>query len=84
MRKEEDVINRIKHDQGYQPTSEWIIGYEDRFKDDLIEVSFDDFMVLRKDDDTFIPLHRIRIFKRNDIVVWDRRIKMDLLFKEKN
>ncbi len=58
----------------YKSTSEWIIGYEDRFKDNLI--------ALREDDDTYIPLHRIWIFKRND-VVWDRRIKMDLLFKEK-
>jgi hypothetical protein len=39
-----------------------------------MEVPFDEF------DISEIPFHRIRAFKRNGIVVWDREQRIDALF----
>jgi len=72
FRPSEDVYNRIKWDTELSQ-DDFIIGYEDRFVGDM-EIPFAEF------GDTEIPLHRIRYFKKNDEVLWDRRRKIDNFF----
>lgn len=48
--------------------------YDDRFEG-IMEVPFNEF------DLESIPLHRIRIFKQNGVIVWSRNDRVDALFK---
>jgi uncharacterized protein (UPF0248 family) len=67
-----DVLSRIRHDAAYSP-EEFLIGYEDRFVG-IKEINLKEF------DVGDIPVHRIRYFKRNEDIVWDRRTKLDKVF----
>lgn len=78
-----ELINRINYDEELQPSSEWIVGYLDRFFG-IIEKPFDDFdfktdissvdinQYQRKFGKKIIPIHRIYYFKRNNEIIWDR------------
>lgn len=74
-----NIINKIKWDKRERP-EDYTIGYEDRVSKQVVEVKFteikrieDNFMVIEKDlEETSIPLHRIRIAKKNGKVVWKR------------
>jgi len=72
MRTAVEVYNRLKWDEDLD-RSTFLIGYEDRFLG-IMEVPFDEF------DTSEIPFHRIRLYKRNSIVVWDREQRIDALF----
>eukprot|EP00026_Physarum_polycephalum_P011124 Phypoly_transcript_11324.p1 GENE.Phypoly_transcript_11324~~Phypoly_transcript_11324.p1 ORF type:complete len:367 (+),score=55.34 Phypoly_transcript_11324:83-1183(+) len=72
FRPSEDVYNRIKWDTEISQ-DDYIIGYEDRFIGDM-EIPFAEFGF------TEIPLHRIRYFKKDDEILWDRRRKIDNFF----
>lgn len=74
LRTSEDVFNRIKWDSRFD-SSDFLIGYEDRFKG-LLEVPFDDFDVEN------IPFHRIWVIKKNGEIVWDRENKIDRVFDD--
>lgn len=65
-------MNRITWDE-HLDKSEFSIVYEDRFLGD-IEIKFDEFK------NTEIKIHRIKIFKKNGEIVWDRERKIDLLW----
>ena len=52
--------------------AEYTVGYEDRFLG-LLEIGIEDFM------DAAIPMHRIMYFKRNKLLVWDRKRRINLL-----
>ena len=55
------------------------IGYLDRFKG-IQEIAFDEFKGVHEDLEG-IPQHRIRYYKIDNKVVWDREKKIDLLSK---
>jgi uncharacterized protein (UPF0248 family) len=79
MQPIQDLINKIKWDENEDP-SEYVIGYEDRVLKKVIEIKYsdikrieDNFMVLDRDnEEVMIPLHRVRIVRKKDLVVWKR------------
>lgn len=66
MKPVHEIINKIKW---CGDTGEFIIGYWDRVEKRIRETSFIDFMKSE------IPLHRIRVIKRGNKVVWKRQEK---------
>lgn len=72
----EFIFQRIKWDDNIDK-SQVLIGYIDRFSG-IKEIKFNEFKGVHEDRDG-IPLHRIRYFKINDKIVWDRETKLDLI-----
>jgi uncharacterized protein (UPF0248 family) len=72
------IFQRLKWDTNVD-TSQIVIGYMDRFLG-VKEIPFGEFKGVHEDKDG-VPLHRIRYFKINEIVVWDREQRTDLLTK---
>jgi len=72
MRTSIEAYNRIRWDKSFN-VSEFTIGYLDRF-DGVVESPFLDF------DTSEIPFHRIRFFKHNGKLVYDRVLRIDTLF----
>ena len=71
-----ELLNRIRWDHKEHP-DDYIIGYEDRVSNKIIEIRYTDierldegFMVL--DEDTSIPLHRVRHVKKAGATIWQR------------
>eukprot|EP00794_Sanderia_malayensis_P008777 gene8777-9715_t len=77
-----DVINRIMWDESC-PADDFIVGYLDRFVG-IVEKSFSSFSwedIASVDYSTLaIPKHRIQYFKYKDVVVWDKRTRVDKVF----
>ncbi|MEM2916637.1 MAG: DUF504 domain-containing protein [Candidatus Woesearchaeota archaeon] len=79
MKHIKDVLNKIIWDAREHP-EEYTIGYHDRFQDKIIEIPFKEinrieegFVIIeRAGEETMIPLHRIRIVRKKDEVVWRR------------
>lgn len=75
-----DLLNKIKWDPKEKP-EDCILYYEDRKLNKLIEIKYtdilrieDNFMILqRQEQETSIPLHRIKKVKKKDFVVWQRK-----------
>ncbi|KAI9025553.1 2'-5' RNA ligase superfamily-domain-containing protein [Hyaloraphidium curvatum] len=80
LRTSMDVYNRIAWDPAYDSTrARYKIGYEDRFRG-TVEAPFLSF---KRDSthDEFIPFHRVTHFRAPDgRIVWDRKLKTDLVF----
>ncbi len=57
---------------------EWIIGYLDRIEG-IKEIKFELFKRVHEDSELGIPFHRIRYFKMNENILWDRKSKIDLI-----
>ena len=72
----EYVFQRIKWDSKINK-DEIVIGYLDRFLG-IKEIKFNDFKGVHEDKEG-IPQHRIRYFKINQKIVWDREQRIDLL-----
>lgn len=75
----QDLLNKIKWDKRENP-QEYSIFYLDRILNKLIEISYakikkieGSFMVLDNEDETNIPLHRIKKVMKNKVVVWERK-----------
>ena len=75
----EFIFDRIKRD-GSIDKDQIIIGYLDRFKG-IREIKFNEFKGVHEDPDG-IPQHRIRYFKINNKIVWDRDNKINYLTGE--
>ena len=75
LRSSEAIANQIKWDPRFN-SSEFSVVYEDRFLG-MMEIGFDAFAQM--DDETRVPFHRIWMFKRKGVVVWDREKRLDLL-----
>ncbi len=52
-----------------------------KFSGELIEIPYkkikkieDNFMVLNNEEESNIPLHRVRKVTKNDIIVWERKL----------
>ncbi|MEK6961323.1 MAG: DUF504 domain-containing protein [Nanoarchaeota archaeon] len=74
-----ELLNKIRWDKKEDPYA-FLIGYEDRLGKKIIEIPYPDivkidegFMVL--DEDTEIPLHRVRHVKREGEIIWKRQPK---------
>ncbi|CAF3810863.1 unnamed protein product, partial [Rotaria sordida] len=70
------IFNRILHDKTID-RSQVIIGYEDRFTG-MHEISFNEFKKVHEHE-YGVPMHRIRYYKINGNIVWDRTKKLDIL-----
>lgn len=68
----DQIFNRILWDKSLN-RDEFVVGYEDRFLG-ILEIPFNDFSLK-----TDIPLHRVKFFKRNGEMVWDRVSKVNNL-----
>ena len=73
-----DFLNKIKWDKN-ENHSDYSIGYWDNQNKKLIFIKFEEirkieenFILLDREEETYIPLHRIKIVKRNEEVVWKR------------
>ena len=73
------LLNKIKWDKRENP-EQYSIFYYDRVLNELIEVPYSRikrteglFMTLDNEDETNIPLHRIKKIMINRIVVWERK-----------
>ncbi|KAH8850600.1 Leukocyte receptor cluster member 9 isoform 2 [Schistosoma japonicum] len=82
MRTAGDVVKRVLWDEKI-PQECIIVGYLDRFKG-ILEKPFVDFSWEPFDSlDYFtfgVPEHRIQYFKYKDIIVWDKRFRLDRVF----
>lgn len=76
-----ELLNKIKWDKRENP-NEYSIFYFDRILKKLIKIPYNKikriegiFMVLDNEDESNIPLHRIKKVTKNNIVVWQRKQK---------
>uniref|UniRef100_A0A0G4HWZ5 MJ1316 RNA cyclic group end recognition domain-containing protein n=1 Tax=Chromera velia CCMP2878 TaxID=1169474 RepID=A0A0G4HWZ5_9ALVE len=72
LRESSEVYQRVRWDASLDP-SEWTLTYEDRFKG-MLEVPLGEF------DTETIPWHRVYVFKKKGVVMWDRKARYDALF----
>lgn len=75
----QSLLNKIKWDERENP-SDYSIFYLDRILNKLIKIPYTkikrlegSFMVLDNEEETNIPLHRIKKVMKNNIVVWERK-----------
>ena len=76
-----ELLNKIKWDKRENP-NEYSIFYFDRILKKLIKIPYNKikrvegiFMVLDNEDESNVPLHRIKKVTRNNIIVWQRKQK---------
>ncbi len=74
-----DLLNKIKWDKRENP-EEYFIFYYDRVLDNLLKIPYTkikriegSFMVLNNEEESNIPLHRIKKIMKNNVVVWERK-----------
>ena len=74
-----DLLNKIKWDKRESPR-DYSIFYLDRVLNKLIQIPYtkikkleSSFMVLDNEEETNIPLHRIKKVMKNNGVVWERK-----------
>lgn len=75
IRPTDSIFHRIHWDVSI-PKDQVLIGYLDRFIG-IVEVPFNKWKGV--DEHEGVPMHRIRYFKLNGQIVWDREKKIDLL-----
>jgi uncharacterized protein (UPF0248 family) len=75
-----DLLNKIKWDKRENP-KEYSIFYFDRILKTLIEIPYTkikriegSFMVLDNEEESNIPLHRIKRVTKNKDIVWERKL----------
>lgn len=75
----QDLLNKIKWDKREKPV-EYSIFYFDRVQSKLIQIPYTkikklegSFMVLDNEEESNIPLHRIKKVMKNKVVVWERK-----------
>ena len=73
------LLNKIKWDKRENP-KQYSIFYFDRILNKLIQIPCTkikklegSFMVLDNEEESNIPLHRIKKVAKNNVVVWERR-----------
>mgnify|MGYP001587290988 CR=1 FL=1 len=79
MQPIKDLLNKIKWDKRENP-EQYSIFYLDRILNKLIQIPYTkikklegSFMVLSNEEESNIPLHRIKKVMKNNIVVWERK-----------
>ncbi len=75
-----DLLNKIKWDERENP-EQYLIFYFDRILNKLIEIPYTkikriegSFMVLNNEEESNIPLHRIKKVAKDKIIVWERKL----------
>ena len=73
-----NLLNKIKWSKEENP-EDYKIGYWDNKDKKLIFIKFNEikklegnFLLLDREEETYIPMHRIREVKKKDIIVWKR------------
>ncbi len=73
-----DLQNKIRWDKKENP-EDYSKGYWDNKDKKLIFIKFNEikkiegsFLLLNREEETYIPMHRIKEVKKNGIVVWNR------------
>ena len=79
MQPIQDLLNKIKWDKRENP-NKYTIFYLDRIKKELVQIPYTkmkrlegSFMVLDNEEETNIPLHRIKKVTKNNAVIWERK-----------
>ena len=79
MQPIKDLLNKIKWDKRENP-EQYLIFYYDRILNKLIKIPYTkikrlegSFMVLDNEEESNIPLHRIKKVMKNNVVVWERK-----------
>ena len=79
MRPIHELLNQIKWDRRENP-DDYLIFYYDRILKKLIPIPYNkiksiegSFMVLDNEEESNIPLHRIRKVAKNNAFVWERK-----------
>ncbi|MBI2654443.1 DUF504 domain-containing protein [Candidatus Woesearchaeota archaeon] len=74
-----DLLNKIKWDKRENP-EQYTLFYFDRIQKTLIKIPYTkikklegSFMVLDNEEETNIPLHRIKKVAKDNVVVWERK-----------
>ena len=73
-----DLLNKIKWSEE-ENSSDYSIGYWDNVDKKIVFIRFDEikkiegnFLLLKREEETYIPMHRIREVKKKDKIVWKR------------
>jgi uncharacterized protein (UPF0248 family) len=74
-----DFLNKIKWDKNLDP-KDFSVFYLDNISKKLVELKFNDILktegnfiaIMKDNEETFIPLHRVREVREKDKVVWNR------------
>ena len=74
-----DLLNKIKWDKRENP-EQYSIFYFDRILKKLIKIPYakikrleGSFMVLDNEEESNVPLHRVKKIMKNNTVVWERK-----------
>jgi len=74
-----ELLNKIKWDKRENP-KEYSIFYFDRILKKLMQIPYNkikriegSFMILDNEEESNVPLHRIRKVAKNNAVVWERK-----------
>ena len=80
MQPIQDLLNKIKWDKRENP-EDYSIFYYDRILKKLIKIPYNkinriegSFMVLDNEEESNVPLHRIKRVEKNGSVVWERKV----------
>ena len=79
MQPIKDLLNKIKWDKRENPGN-YSIYYFDRISKKLIKIGYNEikgadgnFIVVEKNnEEAYIPMHRIKEVRKNNIIVWKR------------
>ena len=79
MQPIQNLLNKIKWDKREKP-ADYSIFYLDRILNKLIQIPYTkikkiegSFMILDNEEETNIPLHRIKKVMKNNVAVWGRK-----------
>ena len=79
MQPIQDLLNKIKWDKRENP-DDYSIFYYDRIIKKLMQIPYNkikmiegSFMVLDNEEESNVPLHRIKRVEKNGSVVWERK-----------
>lgn len=79
MQPIKDLLNKIKWDKREVP-EQYSVFYYDRIFKKLMKIPYakikrleGSFIILNNEEETNIPLHRIKKVMKNEVVVWERK-----------
>ena len=79
LRPASEVLSRLRYERQHS-IDDCIVGYRDRHLSKMQEKPAADW-ILETTHEEFIPQHRIEFVKKSGEIIWDRKAKIDKLFK---